>query len=113
MSRDDVIATLREHEAELRAAGVVHLHLHGSYARQTQVEALSDVDLIAEFKPTRRYTLIDMVRLENRLRDWHRAADTAGAGSCRQSDPPKVASMLAVWAIPSLPSDPSHPRGDA
>ena len=70
MSRDDVIAKLREHEAELRAAGVVHLHLHGLYARQAQVEASSDVDLIAEFEPTRRYTLIDMVRLENRLRDW-------------------------------------------
>jgi predicted nucleotidyltransferase len=51
LCRDDVIEKLREHEAELRAAGVVHLRLHGSYARQTQVEALSDVDLIAEFEP--------------------------------------------------------------
>ena len=69
MSRDDVIEKLREHEAELRAAGVVHLRLHGSYARQTQVEPSSDIDLIAEFEPERRYTLIDMVHLENRLRD--------------------------------------------
>ena len=69
MSRDDVIEKLREHEAELKAAGVVHLRLHGSYARQTQVEASSDIDLIAEFELERRYTLIDMVRLENRLRD--------------------------------------------
>jgi predicted nucleotidyltransferase len=60
MSRDDVIEKLRE--LELKAAGVVHLRLHGSYARQTQVEASSDIDLIAEFDPKRRYTLIDMVR---------------------------------------------------
>jgi predicted nucleotidyltransferase len=45
------------------------MRLHGSYARQTQVEASSDVDLIAEFEPERRHTLIDMVRLRNHLRD--------------------------------------------
>ena len=30
MDRDRVIAKLREHEPELRAAGIVHLRLHGS-----------------------------------------------------------------------------------
>jgi predicted nucleotidyltransferase len=33
----------------LRAAGTVYLDLHGSYARETQIEPSSDVDLIAEF----------------------------------------------------------------
>jgi predicted nucleotidyltransferase len=31
--------------------------------------ASSDVDLIADFEPRRRFMLIDMVRLENRLHD--------------------------------------------
>jgi predicted nucleotidyltransferase len=38
------IARLREHGSELKAAGVVHLSLFGSYARGTAVEAASDVD---------------------------------------------------------------------
>ena len=33
MDKSIIIAKLREHEAELRAAGVEHLTLHGSYAR--------------------------------------------------------------------------------
>lgn len=33
----------------------------------------SDVDLIADFEPGCRFTLVDMVRLENRLRDVDKA----------------------------------------
>ena len=32
-----IVAKLREHESELKAAGVEHLFLHGSYARGTAV----------------------------------------------------------------------------
>jgi uncharacterized protein len=56
-------------EGELRAAGVEHLSLFGSYARGTAVRELSDVDLIAEFDAGREYSLLDRVRLENRLAD--------------------------------------------
>jgi hypothetical protein len=69
MDKATIIAKLREHEAELRAAGVEHLSLFGSHARGTAVQALSDVDLIAEFDPGREYSLLDRVRLENRLAD--------------------------------------------
>jgi hypothetical protein len=33
MDRNDVITKLRQHEVELRAAGIIHLRLHGSVAR--------------------------------------------------------------------------------
>jgi predicted nucleotidyltransferase len=46
MERDKVIATLRAHEPELRAAGVVRLSLFGSTARN-ESGAASDVDLLA------------------------------------------------------------------
>ena len=64
-----IIAKLREHEGELRAAGIEHLFLHGSYARGTAIREVSDVDVIAEFTPGRRLSLLDMVALENRLAD--------------------------------------------
>jgi len=63
-----VIAKLREHEPELKAAAIVHLHLHGSLARGAAT-ATSDVDLIAEFDATKHPSLLDMVGLENRLSD--------------------------------------------
>jgi hypothetical protein len=44
MDREEVIATLRSHEAELRAAGVERLSLFGSVARGDQTER-SDVDV--------------------------------------------------------------------
>ena len=69
MDKSTIIAKLREHEAELRAAGVEHLSLFGSYARGTATRELSDVDLMAEFDAGREYSLLDRVRLENRLAD--------------------------------------------
>jgi uncharacterized protein len=44
MGREQVIAALRAHEAELRAAGVERLSLFGSVARGDQTEG-SDVDV--------------------------------------------------------------------
>ncbi len=66
MNRDGVIAKLREHEAELRDAGIEHLALFGSRARGEDRSG-SDVDLMAEFSSVRKFSLLDMVALENRL----------------------------------------------
>jgi uncharacterized protein len=44
MRREDVIARLKEHEAELRRLGVEHLYLFGSTARDKARDD-SDVDL--------------------------------------------------------------------
>jgi uncharacterized protein len=67
MDSSTIIAKLREHESELRAAGIEHLFLHGSYARGTAVREVSDVDVIAEFSPGRGLSLLDMIAIENRL----------------------------------------------
>jgi len=47
LNRERVIAALREHEPELKAAGIAHRALHGSYARGAEISAQSDVDVIA------------------------------------------------------------------
>src|SRR5947207_864920 len=67
MDRDQIIAKLRQYASELKAAGVEHLFLHGSSARGTAIRGSSDVDIIAEFDPGRRLSLVDMVAIENRL----------------------------------------------
>ncbi len=68
MDKGQVIETLRRHEPELKAAGIAHLRLFGSFARG-EASARSDVDLIADFDRSKRLTLFGMARLENRLSD--------------------------------------------
>lgn len=69
MDKSTIIAKLREYEGELRAAGIRHLLLHGSYARGTAIRDLSDVDVIADFDRVRKLSLLGRVHLENRLTD--------------------------------------------
>ena len=69
MDQSTIIGTLREHEGEPRSAGVEDLLLFGSCARGTAVQCMSDIDLIAEFDAGPEYSLLDRVRLENRLAD--------------------------------------------
>jgi predicted nucleotidyltransferase len=66
VDREQIIATLRDHEQELKAAGIVRLSLFGSVARG---ERGNDVDLMAEFDMSRQFSLLDMVGFENRLAD--------------------------------------------
>jgi hypothetical protein len=66
MDREEVIASLREHEAALRAAGVVRLSLFGSTARGDR-RPDSDVDLLAAFDGARRISLLDVAAIEIRL----------------------------------------------
>ncbi len=50
MDREQAIARLRAHEAELRAAGVERLSVFGSVARGDQTEG-SDVDVAIRLSP--------------------------------------------------------------
>ncbi len=68
MNRGVVIAKLRAHEPELRAAGIVRLSLFGSTARDTAGPE-SDIDLLAAFDEGRRLSLLDMIGIENKLAD--------------------------------------------
>jgi uncharacterized protein len=49
MQRDEVIAKLKQHEADLRRLGVEHLYLFGSTARDEARED-SDVDLFFDYE---------------------------------------------------------------
>lgn len=69
MDKAIIISRLREHEAELKAAGLEHLALFGSYARDTAVQAASDVDLLADFDRSRHLTLFSVSGLRLRIMD--------------------------------------------
>jgi predicted nucleotidyltransferase len=57
--RERVIHTLREHESELRALGVSRLWLFGSVARG-DARSDSDVDVLIDIVPARRFSLLDL-----------------------------------------------------
>ena len=66
MDRMDVIRTLRQHESELRDAGILHLRLFGSLARN-EVSQHSDIDFLAEFDKSRRLSLVIVGSIQSRL----------------------------------------------
>ena len=67
MRRDAVLASLRAHEAELRALGVRSLSVFGSVARD-EAKPNSDVDVLVEFD--RPVGLFAFLNLKRRLSDW-------------------------------------------
>lgn len=66
MTRDQVIAKLRDHEPALHEGGILHLRLFGSKARGDDSPE-SDVDLMVDFDTARRLTLFDKAGLEVEL----------------------------------------------
>ncbi|MES2175917.1 MAG: nucleotidyltransferase domain-containing protein [Pseudomonadota bacterium] len=68
MTREEAIARIKPHEAELRAAGLRSLALFGSVARG-EARADSDVDLMCEIDKTKVYDLLDFIGIQLRLQD--------------------------------------------
>jgi predicted nucleotidyltransferase len=62
------LATLSNHKAELRSAGVRHAAIFGSVARGEATTA-SDIDVLVELEPGRPISLFDLMGIELRLSD--------------------------------------------
>lgn len=65
MERDAVIATLRAHEAEIRALGVDARYLYGSVARG-EAGPDSDVDLFCEYSRS-DFSIVSLARVQRVL----------------------------------------------
>jgi uncharacterized protein len=68
MDKSFVIEKLRHHERELKAAGILHIRVFGSVARD-EASTVSDVDLLADFDKSKRMTLVKVGSLQSRLSD--------------------------------------------
>ena len=67
MNRNDAIARLKAHEAELRELGVIGLSLFGSVARGDAGPG-SDVDIVARFDPAAEVGMFKYGTILARLR---------------------------------------------
>ena len=63
---ENVIRLLRDHESEFRARGVARLAVFGSVARG-EAGNRSDLDVVIEIEPGRKFSLIDQGSLRVRL----------------------------------------------
>src|SRR5512143_975422 len=68
MTRDEAIQILRKHAGEIRARGVTHLALFGSIARG-DAGPESDIDVVVDIEPGRKFSLIDQAGLRLLLCD--------------------------------------------
>jgi len=68
MDRDQVIATLRTHEPELRRRGVLHAALFGSLARG-EAKPASDIDILVEIEPEALVGAFEYVSITQYLAD--------------------------------------------
>ncbi len=68
MDRHDIITKLRKNEAALRARGVRHAAVFGSYARGDNKPG-SDIDILVEIDPGISIDLFDYVAITQYLAD--------------------------------------------
>jgi uncharacterized protein len=68
MKRDDVLATLRAHERELKDLGIIRVAVFGSVARGEDTVG-SDVDLVVALDDAWGHSLLDEIRLQRHLTD--------------------------------------------
>ena len=68
MERQDIIELVKRHEQEIRARGITRLELFGSTARADARDD-SDVDVVVDIEPDRKFSLIDLASLRVLLCD--------------------------------------------
>ncbi len=68
MDRELAIKLLKQHEGEIRARGVTQLALFGSTVRE-DTRKDSDVDVVVDIEPGRKFSLIDLASLRVLLCD--------------------------------------------
>ena len=83
MESQEVIATLRQHEGDLRARGVRHAALFGSTARGT-ARPDSDIDIMIEIEPETVRDVYTYVGLKNYIAElFNRPVDVVNREALR------------------------------
>jgi len=98
MNREEVIATLRAHEGELRRRGVLHAALFGSVARN-EAKPTSDIDILIEVEPEAGVGVFEYVGITHYLADlFPNRVDVANRSSLKALVRPS-AERDAVYAF--------------
>jgi len=66
MDKERILAVLRQHEAEIKVAGILHLRLFGSVARG-EATPDSDVDLFIDYDESDSWNLLHALGYQDRV----------------------------------------------
>ena len=95
MRKDAVIAKLRSHADEIRAAGATSLYVYGSTARDEARED-SDVDVFIDYDKSRLFSLLDFIGVKHCIED---ALGTTADLATRDSLHPKMKNKILSEAV--------------
>jgi hypothetical protein len=91
MTRDEIIAKLKETAPALRAEGVTRLAIFGSRARGDARED-SDLDVLIDVDPNATFSLLDLVGVQHIIKD---ATGLETQAEMRRSIEPRFADRIA------------------
>jgi uncharacterized protein len=91
MTRDEIIAKLKETAPTLRAEGVTRLAIFGSRSRGDARED-SDLDVLIEVDPNTTFSLLDLVNVQHIIKD---ATGLETQAEMRRSIEPRFAKRIA------------------
>ena len=91
MTRDEIIAKLKETAPALQAEGVTRLAIFGSRARG-DARNNSDLDVLIEVAPNASFSLLDLVGVEHIIKD---ATGLNAQAEMKRSIEPRFAQRIA------------------
>lgn len=110
MTSNELLAKLQTMEPALRQAGIIHLSVFGSAARNQSTRD-SDIDLLAEFDTARRISILDIASLQVALTETlGRPVDLVEMRSLK----PTLRDSIAADTVCAFSSSPkaSRPAGN-
>lgn|SRR5579862_3247810 len=91
MTRDEVVAAIRENADAIKAEGVSRLAIYGSRVRG-DYRPDSDVDVLVEVEPDASFSLLNLIGVEHIIED---ATGLQAQATMKRSLPPRLAQRIA------------------
>ena len=91
MTRDEIIATIKENADAIKAEGVTKLAIFGSRVRGDN-RPDSDIDVLVEVEPETSFSILNLIGVEHIIED---ATGLQAQATMRRSIPPRFAERIA------------------
>ncbi len=91
MTREEIIAAIKEHSAAIKAEGVSKLAIYGSRARGDNGPD-SDLDVLIDVEPDASFSILNLIGVEHIIRD---ATGLQTQATMRRSMQPRFAQRIS------------------